>query len=191
MLLPSLLEGFCFEDAGKQYGIHYRLLESIAGIESNMNPKAFNINRNSSFDVGLMQINSFWIKILGLNKDELISNPCYNVMVGANILKRCINRYGFNWEAVGCYNATDSQKRINYSWRLFYNLRNELPQGKTQGIGNKKTMQEPPQGKIRGIELRDNKERNQVTRHTSCNAKTCDALAIPVLLFSVKDKYEE
>jgi soluble lytic murein transglycosylase-like protein len=125
ILMPSLLDAFCFEDAGKQYGIHYRLLESIAGVESNMNPRAFNINRNGSFDIGLMQINSFWIKMLELDKDELVSNPCYNVMVGANILKQCIDRYGFSWEAVGCYNATDSKKKINYSWKVFQNLRSK------------------------------------------------------------------
>lgn len=123
--MPSLLDAFCFEDAGKQYGIPYRLLESIAGIESNMNPGAFNVNRNGSFDVGLMQINSFWIKMLELNKDELVSNPCYNVMIGANILKQCVDRYGFNWEAVGCYNATDSQKKIKYSWKIFQKLKSK------------------------------------------------------------------
>jgi soluble lytic murein transglycosylase-like protein len=154
--MPSLLSAFCFEDAGKQYGIPYQLLKSIAGIESNMNPGAFNVNRNGSFDVGLMQINSFWIKTWGLNKDELISNPCYNVMIGANILKKCIDRYGFNWEAVGCYNANNLQKKMNYSWKIFQNLRN--------------------------------REKNQMIQHKSCEA---ERPAVPLLLFSVKDKYEE
>jgi soluble lytic murein transglycosylase-like protein len=123
VLLPSALQAFCFEDAGKQYGIDDSLLETIAFVESNMNPKAFHRNRNGSFDMGLMQINSAWIDTLGLNQNELMSNACYNVMAGAQILKRCVDQYGLNWVAVGCYNATDLQKRINYSWGVFHKLK--------------------------------------------------------------------
>jgi soluble lytic murein transglycosylase-like protein len=123
VLLPSVLQAFCFEEAGKQYGIDYSLLETIASVESNMNPKAFHRNRNGSFDVGLMQVNSAWIESLGLDKDKLMSDACYNVTVGAGILKRCVDRHGLNWTAVGCYNATDLQKRINYSWEIFHKLK--------------------------------------------------------------------
>ena len=123
VLLPSVLQAFCFEDAGKQYGVDDSLLETIAVVESNMNPKAFHRNRNGSFDMGLMQINSVWIETLGLDREELMSNPCYNVMAGAQILKRCVDQYGLNWNAVGCYNATNLQKRINYSWGIFHKLK--------------------------------------------------------------------
>ncbi|OGW22166.1 MAG: hypothetical protein A2077_03825 [Nitrospirae bacterium GWC2_46_6] len=110
---------FCFEEAARTYGINQALIESIARTESNLNPKAVNKNLNGSMDMGLMQINSFWIKPLGLNAGELISNPCYNTMTGAKILKQCIDRYGYTWEAVGCYNATSKHKRANYSWKIF------------------------------------------------------------------------
>jgi soluble lytic murein transglycosylase-like protein len=135
MLLPSVLQAFCFEDAGKEYGVDQGLLETIAVVESNMNPKAVHRNSDGSFDVGLMQINSTWVKTLGLDRDKLISDPCYNVMAGARVLKGCVDQFGLNWVAVGCYNATHVQKRINYSWEVFRKL-------KTRG---QKQMAEPEQ----------------------------------------------
>lgn len=128
-------KGFCFEDAGKTYGINPVLLKSIARIESNLNPKAMNKNQNGSIDIGLMQINSFWIKTLGLDSGRLISEPCYNTMIGAKVLKQCIDRYGYTWEAVGCYNATSTPKRVRYSWKIFNSLKTEGSRLKTGGSG--------------------------------------------------------
>ncbi|MBA4416501.1 MAG: murein transglycosylase [Syntrophus sp. (in: bacteria)] len=119
IIQPSALLAFCFENAGAQYGIHNRLLENIARVESNLNPRAINVNTNGSSDMGLMQINSFWIRTLSLRKEELLSNPCYNVMVGASILRTCIDRFGYSWEAVGCYNATGKDRKITYAWKVF------------------------------------------------------------------------
>ncbi|MBI5212513.1 MAG: lytic transglycosylase domain-containing protein [Nitrospirae bacterium] len=135
-ILLADAHAFCFEDAGKAYGINHALIESIARIESNLNPKAVNKNLNGSIDIGLMQINSFWVKTLGLNADELISNPCYNTMTGARILRQCIDRYGYTWEAVGCYNATSKHKRVNYSWKIFNRLRAE--EQKSRGAEERK-----------------------------------------------------
>jgi soluble lytic murein transglycosylase-like protein len=123
--MPGLSNAFCFDEAGEQYNINPTLLKSIARIESNLNPKAMNKNQNGSIDIGLMQINSFWIKTLGLDFGKLISDPCYNTMTGAKVLKQCIDRYGYTWEAVGCYNATSAPKRVKYSWKVFDRLRAE------------------------------------------------------------------
>jgi soluble lytic murein transglycosylase-like protein len=122
LLIPSLVFAFCFEEAGKEYGVPPRLLEVLAGTESAMNPRALNLNTNGSYDIGLMQVNSYWVQVMGLDKDKLAGDPCYNVMTGARILKQCMDRYGYNWEAVGCYNATSLQKKITYSWRVFHAL---------------------------------------------------------------------
>ncbi len=124
---------FCFEDAGKTYDINPSLLKSIANVESNLNPKATNKNQNGSIDIGLMQINSFWIKTLGLDSNKLISDPCYNTMIGAKVLKQCIDRYGYTWEAVGCYNATSTPKRVKYSWKIFDRLKAEGSRLKADG----------------------------------------------------------
>jgi activator of 2-hydroxyglutaryl-CoA dehydratase len=125
IFFPFDAGAFCFEEAGETHGVSYELLQSIARVESNLNAKAVNVNKNGTRDLGLMQINSAWIETLNLNKDELISNPCYNVMTGAGILRQCIDRYGYTWEAVGCYNAKSKDKRVGYSWKIFRELRKE------------------------------------------------------------------
>jgi soluble lytic murein transglycosylase-like protein len=123
-LFPSAVSAFCFDEAAREYGIPRPLIESIAETESAMNPRALNLNPNRSLDFGLMQVNSFWVQAMGLKKEKLMGDPCYNVMTGSKILKQCIDRYGYNWEAVGCYNATSSRKRINYSWKVYHALLN-------------------------------------------------------------------
>ncbi|MBZ0155954.1 MAG: lytic transglycosylase domain-containing protein [Alphaproteobacteria bacterium] len=124
LLLPSALSAFCFDDAGREQGISPLLLESIAKIESGLNPKATNKNKNGSTDIGLMQINSFWIAPLGLDSARLISDPCYNTRTGARILRQCIDSHGYSWEAVGCYNARSKDKRVGYSWKIYSALKN-------------------------------------------------------------------
>lgn len=120
---PSVASALCFEEAARLYGISPNLLKSIAKVESNFNTGAINRNKDGSFDMGVMQINSSWIKTLELNPDELVKNPCYNVMTGARILRKCIDRHGYTWEAVGCYNAVSPNYRMKYSWRIFDELK--------------------------------------------------------------------
>jgi soluble lytic murein transglycosylase-like protein len=115
---PSITRAFCFEEAGRQYGVNPQLLHSIAMVESRLHPEAVHRNDNGSIDSGLMQINSAWNDRLGLNQNQLLHDPCYNVMTGAKILRQCIDRYGYTWEAVGCYNATSNDKRVAYSWKI-------------------------------------------------------------------------
>ncbi len=118
-LLPKGSLAFCFEDAAEKYGINPLLLRSIARIESDMNPGATGRNPDGSMDLGLMQINTSWVGGLGLHSGSLLSDPCYNVMIGAQILRSCIDRHGYTWEAVGCYNAVSKEKRIAYAWKVF------------------------------------------------------------------------
>ena len=137
LLLPSISNAFCYEDAGDAYDINPSLLKSIARVESSLNPGAINRNLNDSIDMGLMQINSFWISRLRLDSGRLLQDPCYNVMVGAKILRLCIDKYGYTWEAVGCYNAVSRQKRINYAWKVFKELKAEDRRQKTEDRGQK------------------------------------------------------
>ncbi len=125
IFLPVRSEAFCFEEAGKVHNVSSELLMSIARVESGLNSKAVNTNKNGSTDLGLMQINSAWVDAMSLNREGLISNPCYNVMTGANILRQCIDRNGYTWEAVGCYNAKSKGKRVGYSWKIFRELKKE------------------------------------------------------------------
>jgi soluble lytic murein transglycosylase-like protein len=96
---------FCFDQAGARYHIPPALIESLAYRESALNPKAIHQNPNGSFDYGLMQINSCWFKTLGLERWQQLSDPCFNAMVGAWILKDCIDRHGYTWNCISCYRS--------------------------------------------------------------------------------------
>lgn len=110
---------FCFDEAGEMYGISPKLLRGIAKVESNFNPAALNKNKNGSYDFGLMQINSSWADVLGNEKWRSLGDPCFNVKVGAWILRGLTERHGYNWKAVGRYNAATEEKRALYIWRVY------------------------------------------------------------------------
>jgi hypothetical protein len=130
LLFPSVSNAFCFEEAATSYGLNPQLLKTIAQTESNFNPQAINKNRNGSTDIGLMQINSFWLPVLGLDPNRLISDPCYNTKAGARILQQCIDKHGHTWNAIGCYNAASKSKSVAYSWKIFDRLVTQPDKGK-------------------------------------------------------------
>ncbi|CZV58125.1 MULTISPECIES: type III secretion system invasion protein IagB [Enterobacter] len=111
----------CWDHAAHYYHVDPYLLYAIAKVESGMNPYAVGWNRDGSRDVGLMQINSTHFSELqrqGIDESRLISEPCTSIMVGASILSSMIKVYGYNWEAVGAYNA--GLKKENYPQRMIY-----------------------------------------------------------------------
>jgi len=106
---------FCFEEAGREYGVAPQLLWGIAKHESNMNPAAVNYNTDGSYDFGLMQINSSWAKVLGAERWNSLGDACTNVKTGAWVLRQCIDQYGYNWKAIGCFNSRTPSKRDRYA----------------------------------------------------------------------------
>ena len=122
LLCVSQAYAFCFEEAGKEYGVDPTLLWTVAKIESNFNPWAINYNSNGTYDFGLMQINSSWYNSLGKDLWQKLADPCTNVRVGAWIMSDCFKRYGNMWKAVGCYNASSENKRAKYAWKIYKQL---------------------------------------------------------------------
>lgn len=104
----------CWFDAGQRHDIDPLLLYSIAKVESSLNPTAINRNRNGTYDIGLMQINSTHLPRLnkaGITREQLLNDSCTSVMAGAQILSEFISRHGYTWEAVGAYNAGSAPNR--------------------------------------------------------------------------------
>lgn len=119
----------CWEDAALRYGVNAQLLYAIAKTESGLNPSAFNRNKNGSYDIGLMQINSSWLPVLqqyGVSKDQLW-DPCTNIYVGAWILAQNMHRLGNSWQAVGAYNSGKADYRLRYAQKVFRNLPPPIP----------------------------------------------------------------
>jgi soluble lytic murein transglycosylase-like protein len=125
LLIPAIAYCFCFEDAGRYYGVSPHLLWAIAKVESNFNPRALNRNKNGTYDIGLMQINSSWFPYLkkhGIDP-SLLWEPCYNAHVGAMVLRHCIDTYGYNWRAVDCYNkGKRARENSMYVWKVYKSL---------------------------------------------------------------------
>ncbi len=111
LLTVSSARAFCFDLAGEKYNIPPAMLRAVAQVESSLNPQAVNYNKNGSYDFGLMQINTCWQKTLGDHWNDL-ADPCYNVIVGAWILRQCFDRYGYSWDSVACYNTGKPASRI-------------------------------------------------------------------------------
>ncbi|HEG3970499.1 lytic transglycosylase domain-containing protein [Campylobacter hyointestinalis] len=123
--LPNINEtkfNWLFYKFGKEFNIPPILLWAIAKTESNFVIKAKNINKNGSSDYGLMQINSIHeptLKAKNLSLDDLY-RPDINIQMGAMILRNCLNKHGWDYKALNCYNG-----KINnnpYSHKIFANL---------------------------------------------------------------------
>jgi soluble lytic murein transglycosylase-like protein len=114
-----------FISAGKHYNIAPQLLIAIAKTETSLNPWAVNVqgkgyfpktkeealriagkayNERKSFDIGIMQINVWWLRKYGISLETAIE-PQNNIIIGAFILKNEINRHGLNWKAVASYHT--------------------------------------------------------------------------------------
>lgn len=113
ILIILALTSFCqanyYIQAGKKFNINPKLLWTIAYKESRLNPKAISkINKNGTYDIGIMQINSVHLPRLyrqyRINALDLL-NPKINIFVGAEILKMCFNKHGLNENALTCYNG--------------------------------------------------------------------------------------
>ncbi len=125
LLLGQNCHADCWGEVEKRYAISRYLLLAIAQHESGLNPSAYNRNRNGSYDIGLMQINSSWLPVLksyGIGETEL-KEPCINLNVGAWILANNFVTYGKSWRAVGAYNAKDELKRVRYAQQVSVRFR--------------------------------------------------------------------
>ncbi|MCD4531222.1 transglycosylase SLT domain-containing protein [Pseudomonas sp. C3-2018] len=128
---------WCWSQAGRLHAIEPELLQAIADVESGQQPDAIHHNRDGTRDIGLMQINSSHLSRLkdqGITEQRLLDEPCLSVEVGASVLAEFIGRYGYNWTAVGAYNAGNSPHRqaarLRYArkvWQRYQVLTRDRP----------------------------------------------------------------
>ncbi|PXX53998.1 Soluble lytic murein transglycosylase and related regulatory proteins (some contain LysM/invasin domains) [Pseudomonas sp. LAMO17WK12:I10] len=122
--------GNCWESAGRQFSVEPKLLYAIAEVESGLNTNAINHNKDGTRDVGVMQINSIHLPRLsakGITERHLIEEPCVTINVGAQILAEFVARHGYNWTAVGAYNAGSGEgrqaARMQYAHKVWLRYR--------------------------------------------------------------------
>lgn len=139
LLMPRPAAAFCFQEAGQRYRVDPLLLEAIGVWESGLRPQAVNHNRDErgrvvSTDYGVMQINTQnanRLVRLGLIKrpEDLLTDACFNVQVGAWVLARHLRVCGNTWRCLGSYNAgfhpsaRQEARRLRYAQeiRALYN----------------------------------------------------------------------
>ena len=59
---------------------------------------------------------------MNISKIDLF-DPCTNIDVGAWILAHNISQYGYNWTAIGAYNARSPHKRQRYALKIWQQLK--------------------------------------------------------------------
>lgn len=98
----------CYDAAAARFNIPVPLLRAIAHHESRERDGIEHRNSNGTIDYGRMQINSIHLAKLsryGITREALRDDACTNISVGAWILSRNAASLGWNWDAVGAYNA--------------------------------------------------------------------------------------
>lgn len=122
----------------KTYGVPLELAVAVAKQESGLNPLCVNVagkdftpktreqaaeiirkarDENKSYDVGIMQINSQWVKQWEIDPLTLL-DPDTNIRLGVRLLKDEISRYGISWQAVGRYHSPNPARARNYAWNV-------------------------------------------------------------------------
>ena len=113
----------CFDSASQKYSVNKDILKAIAKTESNFNPVAINGNSNGTQDIGLMQINTFWLPKLAqyqITRQSLFDG-CTSIHVGAWVLSQNVATHGATWKAVGAYNASSTELQKKYAAKVYAN----------------------------------------------------------------------
>jgi soluble lytic murein transglycosylase-like protein len=106
----------CINQAAVQYHVPATVILSVIKTENGRNGIAVK-NKNGTYDLGVMQINSSWLMNLknkGITAEQVKSDPCTNVSVGTWILAQGIAN-GEGWQGVGNYNSYT--KKYNQIYR--------------------------------------------------------------------------
>jgi soluble lytic murein transglycosylase-like protein len=106
----------CVNEAAIEYHIPAKLIISLLSVEQGRNGKVEK-NKNGTYDIGPMQINSSWLSNLkkyGITKEDIQFNPCTNVKVGAWILGKYISGGDDLLSGIGDYHS--HTKRYNQDY---------------------------------------------------------------------------
>jgi len=128
---PQRAQADCFTDAAEYHHVNPLVLRAIALVESGGNAHAVNRNKNGSYDLGEMQINSIHQPELaryGISPPDLL-DACKNIYIAAWILRRAMDKYGNSWEAIGAYNSATPRYRDRYAARVQEAVRTLLAAG--------------------------------------------------------------
>lgn len=88
-------------------------------------------NRNGTYDLGVLQINSTWLphlaRMVGRSEAQvrgwLIYDPCFSVLAARWIFMSSLYQFGDYWKAVGVYHSLDLWRQRRYAISVAGHLR--------------------------------------------------------------------
>lgn len=116
---PRELMDWVYEQS-QQYGVQPDLVVGLIAAESSFNPTA--VSRVGA--IGYTQVWPKWhlARIGGRN----INNPYTNIQVGVDYLAECIERSNTMYDALACYNGSDSKESADRYYMRVYDRLHEL-----------------------------------------------------------------
>lgn len=121
----SLAAQKCAPAAANHYGVDVRLVRAVLAQENCPETHVLT-NRNSSYDIGAMCINSIHLPELAKNRiteRQLLTDGCLNVSIGTWMLRReLVRTKGDVWRAIGNYHSATPRKNYEYQqliWKRY------------------------------------------------------------------------
>jgi soluble lytic murein transglycosylase-like protein len=117
----------CINHAAVEFHVPAALIVSVLSIEGGANG-TISRNKNRTYDMGMMQINSTWLPTLkkyGYSENDIIYDACKNVYIGTWILASKISKNNELWRGVGDYHSHQSSLNYSYSTKVkntFYKI---------------------------------------------------------------------
>lgn len=133
-LVAERVQADVFSRPCRLFGVEPALAMAIARVESGWHPWCVNVagkdhypqsleeaarlartamGEGKSVDVGLMQINSWWLKKWGISPERALV-PSVNANLGLLVLAYEMRRHGPTWKAVGRYHSPDARRQARY-----------------------------------------------------------------------------
>jgi len=109
----------CINQAALHHHVPATMIISVMQIENGRNGDAIK-NKNGSYDLGVMQINTTWLSSLkkyGITRAGLQHDACLNVDVGTWILAHSIAKSD-GWQGVGNYHSATPKFNRIYSQKV-------------------------------------------------------------------------
>ncbi|MCD6047028.1 MAG: trbN [Gammaproteobacteria bacterium] len=110
----------CINEAAYEYHVPAKLIIAVLNVEQGKVGMA-NRNKNGTYDLGPMQINtSWWPKLsqYGISQWDVQNNPCINIKVGAWILSKNIADQSNLLIGIGNYHSLEPIKNSAYTNKI-------------------------------------------------------------------------
>jgi len=110
----------CIQDAAIQFHVPIKIIITVLNIERGQ-LGALEKNKNGTYDIGPLQINSTWLPTLkkhGISQYDVQWNPCINVKIGTWLLAKAIASEGDLLKGISNYHSHTPYFNHQYSQQV-------------------------------------------------------------------------